>query len=426
MWQVAAAHSNLVIQSLVSSRKAAAYPLYLLMMAAQAFALTMVFTVNLVYQVQQVGLNPLQLVLVGTTLELTAFLFEIPTGLVADVHSRRLSVIIGFALLGLGFLVEGSLPLFEALLVAQVIMGLGYTFLSGATSAWIVDEIGPERAPNAFMRGSQVSQVVSFGSIFVSVAIASHSLQAAIIVGGIVLLCLSLLLMIVMPEAGFARRPAGQRDDWRALFATFRAGISMIRGSRFLLLILLATLFHGAFSEGFDRLWTAHLLDSFQFPPLGELDQIVWFGIISAVSMPLCLAATELLRRRLDFADGRQVAAALIAVYVTMIGSVLLFVYGTSFAWALIGLWLVQATRGIRNPLLEAWINQHTASEVRATVLSVQSQADALGQIAGGPLVGAVGLLSSVRLAISLSALMLLPVLPVFRRSIRYTSSSES
>ncbi len=413
-------------RTLVSRRKAAAYPLYLFMMAAQAFAMTMVFTVNLVYQVQQVGLNPLQLVLVGTTLELTAFLFEIPTGVVADAHSRRLSVIIGFALLGLGFLVEGSLPLFEALLVAQAIMGLGYAFLSGATSAWIVDEIGQARAPNAFLRGSQVSQVVSFGSIFVSVAIASYSLQAAIIAGGIVLVCLSLLLLIVMPEAGFKRRPPEERDDWRALFSTFRAGIAMIRGSRFLLLILLATIFHGAFSEGFDRLWTAHLLASFRFPPLGDLDQIVWFGIISAVSMPLCLAATEVLRRRLDFADGRRVAAALIAVYIVMIGSVLLFVYGDSFAWALVGLWLVGATRGIRNPLMEAWINQHTASEVRATVLSAQGQADALGQIAGGPLVGAVGLLSSVRLAISLSALMLLPILPVFRRSIRYTVASES
>ncbi len=411
---------------LFASRKAAAYPLYLFMMAAQAAALTMVFTVNLVYQVQQVGLNPLQLVLVGTTLELTAFLFEIPTGVVADVHSRRLSVIIGFALLGIGFLVEGSLPLFEALLLAQVIMGLGYTFLSGATSAWIADEIGPQQAANAFLRGSQVSQVVSFASIFISVLIASYSLQAAIIAGGSLLVCLSLLLMIVMPEAGFKRRSPGEQSDWRALFVTFRAGMSMIRGSRFLLLILLATVFHGAFSEGFDRLWTAHLLASYTFPPLGELDQIVWFGIISAVSMPLCLAATEFLRRRLDFADGRPVAAALITVYIIMIGSVLLFVYGGSFAWALLGLWLVQAMRGIRNPLMEAWVNQHTASEVRATVLSVQGQADALGQIAGGPLVGTVGLLASVRLAISISALLLLPILPVFRRSIRYTSASET
>ena len=106
-------------------RKVNAYRLYLFMMAAQAGALTLVFTVNLVYQVQVVGLNPLQLVLVGTTLELTAFLFEIPTGVVADLRSRRLSVIIGFALLGAGFLLEGALPLFESLLVAQVIMGLG-------------------------------------------------------------------------------------------------------------------------------------------------------------------------------------------------------------------------------------------------------------------------------------------------------------
>ena len=40
---------------------------------------------------------PLQLVLVGTTLELACFLFEIPTGIVADLYSRRLSVVIGVA-----------------------------------------------------------------------------------------------------------------------------------------------------------------------------------------------------------------------------------------------------------------------------------------------------------------------------------------
>ena len=168
-----------------------AYRLYLLLTAVQSFAMTVVFTINLVYQVRQVGLNPLQLVLIGTTLELTAFLTEIPTGVVADVYSRRISVIIGFFLLGIGFVVEGSLPIFEALLIAQVIMGLGYTFLSGATSAWIVDEIGSERAGKAFLRASQVAQIASFLAIFASVALASHSLQTAIIAGGLLLLLLS-------------------------------------------------------------------------------------------------------------------------------------------------------------------------------------------------------------------------------------------
>ena len=71
------------------------------------FILSIVFAANQLYRVQTVGLDPLQLVLVGTTLEVTAFLFEIPTGVVADVYSRRLSVVIGTFLFGLGFLVEG-------------------------------------------------------------------------------------------------------------------------------------------------------------------------------------------------------------------------------------------------------------------------------------------------------------------------------
>ena len=396
-----------------------AYRLFLLMTAVQSVALTTVFTINLVYQVRQVGLNPLQLVLVGTTLELTAFLMEIPTGVVADVYSRRLSVILGFVLLGVGFLVEGSLPLFEALLVAQVIMGLGYTFLSGASSAWLVDEIGPERAGGAFLRAAQVAQVTSFLAIFVSVALASISLQVAIVAGGVLLLLLAGLLVLVMPERGFQRRQSDERESWRALFSTLREGITLIRGGRVLILIMLATIIHGAFSEGFDRLSVAHILENYSLPPLGQINEIAWFGIISAVSMPLSIGATEFLRRRLDLSDGRLVAKTLMLVYIVMIASVLLFTLGESFGLILLGLWLTQAARQVRNPLMEAWINLYVESDVRATVLSIQGQADAFGQIAGGPAVGAVGLLSSVRAAISASGLMLLPILLVFRRTLK-------
>lgn len=395
-----------------------AYKLFLLMTAVQSVALTTVFTINLVYQVRQVGLNPLQLVLVGTTLELTACLMEIPTGVVADVYSRRLSVILGFLLLGMGFLLEGSLPLFEALLVAQVIMGLGYTFLSGATSAWIVDEIGPQRAGGAFLRASQVAQVAGFLAIFLSVALASISLQTAIIAGAILLVILAGLLALIMPERGFQRRQMAERETWRAHFSTLRDGVTLIRMSQILILIMLATVIHGAFSEGFDRLSIAQILENYRLPSLGQINEIAWFGIISAVSMPLSLGATELLRRRLDLTDGRLVAKTLMLIYVVMIGSVLLFTLGQSFALILLGLWLTQAARQVRNPLMEAWINLYVESDVRATVLSIQGQADAFGQIAGGPVVGAIGLVSSVRTAISLSGVMLLPILLVFRRTL--------
>ena len=396
-----------------------AFQVYLVMSGVEAFALTMAFTINLVYQVQQVGLNPLQLVLIGTCLELTAFLFEIPTGIVADVYSRRLSVIVGFLLLGIGFIVEGGFPLFEALLVAQVVMGIGYTFLSGAKSAWIVDEIGGDQAASAFLRASQVSQISGFAAIFVSVAVAGVSLQLAIVVAGLILLALVLLLMLVMPEAGFKPAARDQYSAWSTFVDTLRGGIGLIRGRRLLLLILLATIIHGAFSEGFDRLWTARLLESFSLPALGPLDEIVWFGIISAVGAPLSLLATELIRRRVDMTSHRAVALTLFVVYALMVLAVLSFTLGGSFGMVLLGLWLTGALRTVRNPLMETWINQHTESEWRATVLSIQGQADAFGQIAGGPVVGAVGLLSSIRMAISISALMLLPMLAVIRRTLR-------
>jgi MFS family permease len=89
---------------------------YLLLEGVMSFAFGLVFTVTGVYFVTVVGMNPLQLVLVGTALELTAFLFEIPTGTVADTYSRRLSVIIGIFVLGAAFVLRGLAPVFEFML----------------------------------------------------------------------------------------------------------------------------------------------------------------------------------------------------------------------------------------------------------------------------------------------------------------------
>src|SRR5688572_28556914 len=119
------------------------------MSGAQAFLFTITFIAMSVYRVQVMGLNPFQLVFVGTMLEATCFLFEVPTGVVADTYSRRLSVIIGVLMLGTAFALEGLVPLFAVSLLCQVISGIGYTFTSGATEAWVTDEIGEENAGRA-------------------------------------------------------------------------------------------------------------------------------------------------------------------------------------------------------------------------------------------------------------------------------------
>ena len=74
-------------------------------------------TVSMVYVVTVVGLDPLEMVLVGTVLELSGFIFEIPTGVIADVYSRRLSMVIGYMMVGGGFVLLGIFPRFDVVLL---------------------------------------------------------------------------------------------------------------------------------------------------------------------------------------------------------------------------------------------------------------------------------------------------------------------
>ena len=145
LWKNDVAH---LVQELRVVRPISAYRVYLALSFGRRLAFYTYATMSLVYQVSVVGLHPLQLVLVGTVLEVSYFLLEIPTGVVADVYSRRLSILIGFILTGLGFILAGAIPRFDTLLLSQVIWGCGETFLSGATEAWIADELTYQQAPS--------------------------------------------------------------------------------------------------------------------------------------------------------------------------------------------------------------------------------------------------------------------------------------
>lgn len=199
-------------------------PVYLLFSAATAIFSMLVFTLNLVYQATVVGLSPFQLVLVGTVLEATCFLFEVPTGIVADLYSRRLSIIIGFVLIGAGFMLEGSVPTFAAVLVTQVLWGIGYTFTSGATEAWITDEVGEHQMAPVFLRGTQAGLIGTVIGILLSGSLGLISIRLPIVLGGVGYVGLAIVLLVVMPERHFHRTPPGDRTTFQRMTATFRGG----------------------------------------------------------------------------------------------------------------------------------------------------------------------------------------------------------
>jgi DHA3 family tetracycline resistance protein-like MFS transporter len=400
-------------------KKWPALPVYLVMQGALALFTAMIFTASSIYQVTVAGLTPLQLVFVGTTLELSVFLFEVPTGVVADVYSRRLSIIIGTFLIGLGFLVEGSLPIFGMILLAQILWGVGYTFTSGATQAWITDEIGEAAAGRAFLRSEQIGQIASLVGIGLGMVLGSLRISLPIQVGGALIALVGIFLMLYMPETGFEPAASRERNSWQNMAHTFQQGIAAVRSRPALLTILSIGLIYGLYSEGYDRLWTKHILDQFTFPLADRFQPVVWFGLIRVGGMILSVSAAELAQRRVQTEQHAAVGRASWAISAVLVSALLVFALAKTLLVAVIAIWLISMARNILNPLYTAWVNQRLNARVRATVLSMSSQMDAIGQVAGGPVVGLIGSWLSVRAALIASALTLSPVLALYPRAIR-------
>jgi MFS transporter, DHA3 family, tetracycline resistance protein len=395
-----------------------AYSVYLIYSAAFALFSSVVWTVNLVYQVDRVGLSPFQIVLIGTALELSYFLFEVPTGIVADVYSRRLSVIIGTFMLGAGFIVMGAVPDFWVMLLSQVICGIGFTFLSGAQEAWIADEIGEERAGPAFLRGSQAATAGTIAGIPIAILLGSIDLALPIVVGGVAIVVLGVFLIFAMGETGFAGAAREDFTRWQSMKSTFHGGTRMIRSRPVLLTIIGIAFVFGMFNEGWDRLSVPHLLENFTFPAFGGFSDVVWVGGIRLVVQVVGIAALELVRRRVDLSSHSAVSKTLFAINGGLIVTVIAFALSGNVILAIVTMMAASVLRGSIYPLETAWVNQSLDSKVRATVISMTSLGDSFGQIFGGPAVGGVGSLFGLRAAMVTAGAILTPILLLYARAV--------
>lgn len=373
----------------------------MLLSGGRALLFSLAFTATMIYRITEVGLSPLELVLVGTALELSAFVFELPTGVVADVTSRRRSIQIGCVLIGLAFLLEGLVPRFGAVLLAQLLWGLGYTFTSGASEAWITEEIGEEAAAQAFVRGAQLGTAAGLAGIVGSVVLASLRLNLPIVLAGALMMVLAAILALVMPERGFAPRAGDGHSHWRVMRDTLSAGVTLLRQRPVLRIVLLVELISGLYSEGFDRLWQKHILDNLTLPTLRDiqLQPVVWFGLFELVGGLCAIGLTELLRRRVPLTRHSPTVRALLLLNLAIAAGILVFSQAGSLGMALLALWCVAAARAAGGPVSGAWLNQSAAPQIRATMFSLAGQVNAVGQIAGGPPVGLIGQ-RSLRLAL--------------------------
>lgn len=399
-----------------------AYRLFLVIAGVSAFAANTAFTLNLVYQSQVVGLGPLQLVLVGTLMEVVCFVAQVPTGVIADVYSRRLSVVTGYLLMGAGLVLWGMVPTYAAVLAANAIWAIGAVCVDGAQEAWAADEIGAAASGRAFVRAGQLGQAGTLLGIVAAVALASVNLALPIVVAAVITLALGATLAFVMPEKNWSRSvpgrsnttdaPGGAGTGWRSMRAQMADGAHVVRRSALLSAVVAGTVFAGMSSEGFDRLAQPHFLTDLRFP-LGFAPP-VWFGAFAVVAALGSIVLLGALGRHVHAAHPRRIGWLLAAVQGAGAAGVICFGLAGSFWWAVAIYLVVTLLRESTGPILTVWLVSATTSSSRATVFSLHAQADALGQIAGGPPAGLVGQRRSIGAGIATSGLFLLPAVALF------------
>ncbi len=380
------------------------------------------WVVMAVYLVRELDLSPLELILMGTAMEAAVFLFEVPTGVVADTYSRKLSLIVGYVGMGVAWMLVGVFSAPWAIIAIWGFWGLAYTFTSGAYQAWITDEVGVENVGRIFLRGERVRYAGAVVGLIGQVAIAVVSLRAGVIAGGAVTAACGLLCIFLMPETGFRRRPRAERGSaFAELRSTAANGVRFAWAAPVILLLVSVGFFMGMSSEAFDRLKEAHFLRDVGLPAVGHLDPVVWFGAFWLAGMVLGFVAIGHILKRFERGGPRVVTSSLFAF--TLMEMVALLVFAlTGSTWVAIGALLaVFLARDLAGPLYTIWLNEQiTDSSVRATVFSIAGQADAIGQAGGGPVLGLIGNVWGIRAALAAGALVIAPALALYGRAMRH------
>ncbi len=377
------------------------------------------YWVSLVLRITvELSLTDYQLVLLGTAMEAALLVSEVPTGVMADAVSRKWSVIVGFVAVGVAQLAAGLVEPFGLLVLTQVLWGIGYTFRSGAETAWVTDELGgAERVEGLVLRRARLQLVTSIFSILGGAALAfATSLSTSIVVSGLVLIVTGGVLAVTMRETAFQRPVAADTAgaaavarlsaQLRSALVSFRstlvAGARATGSSRSLRTLATVLILAGLASEAVDR------LDIRRLDNLGlstRWDEIAVVGAVAASEAALGALVLWWSRPRLSgsrVSSGMGAMLVLSAVGIAALGLVAVLPI------AVFGLLFQGGLRSAAQPLAITWTNAHAPSSVRATVHSFVEQASSVGEIGGGVLLGAVAAGTTVPTALALSVVLTL------------------
>ncbi len=359
--------------------------------------------VTALYLVVIADLRPFQFVLIGTFQGITVVIAEVPAGVLADAVSRRLSLVIGHVVMGIGMSMAGLVTAFPLLVISQCLWGLGWALSSGADVAWVTDELDrPDLIDSVLVAQARWDLIgTPIGIVTFGMLAWWSSLSVAIVLSGVAMVLLGIVVVARWPETGFQPADAGQRAGQSV--AILRRGLALARVDRVIMTVLIATLLVNGSAEVYGRLLN-HRLVAIGMPT--HPDPIVWFAAMSLVGVllgALVLGAVEARIAGLGVAMRTYVGSCALGVV-----GVLLFANAPSVAAAVTGSILVS---GISLPVIRTagviLVNRRTESSVRATVHSLLSQAENAGEITLGMSLALLARATSTAVALTGSAALL-------------------
>lgn len=381
-------------------------------------AASLIWSVNTLFLLDA-GLSIAEVFIANAAFSAGMVLFEIPTGVVADTLGRRTSYLLSVAVLGVTtvlYLVaaqaEAGVLVFS---LVSVLMGLGFTFYSGALEAWLVDGLNfvdtDLMLDRVFARGHQVSGTAMFigtigGGLLGQLNLAIPFLARAGLLGGVFVVA-----SILMTEIGFEPKPLDMQQIPAQMRRQAQVGIAHGWGHPGLRLLMISAGLRGIFFG-----WAFYAAQPY-FLELLDRDAVWIVGLVTA-GVSLATILGNQIVEALSHRCGKRSTMLIGAATVSTISAVSIGLT-SSFAVAVAGLMLVAAAMGVMMPVRQAYLHQVTASEYRATVISfdamVASVGGAGGQVGLGALSDARGFSAGYVVGGAATGLAI-PVLVMLRR----------
>jgi len=360
---------------------------YLTLMLGNTLAASLIWGINTIFLLDA-GLSNLEAFAANAFFTAGMVMFEVPTGIVADTVGRRASYLLGTLTLALSTLLYVLLWQIEAPFwawaVVSILIGLGFTFFSGAVEAWLVDALTATGFTGSleavFGRGQVVSGAAMLaGSVAGGFIAEQTSLGVPFVLRGAVLLVMFGVAHRLMRDLGFTpeKRDSPLAEMRRIGSASIEYGwrVPAVKW------LMVQSLFTGGVA-----IYAFYALQPYLLELYGDPHAYQIAGLVAAiVAGAQILGGIAAPRIRLLF--GRRTSALLLTAALTAITLVLIGVVDSFWAvLALITVWGLLFAAGM--PIRQAYINGMIPSRQRATILSFDSMMSSTGGVWAQPVLG--------------------------------------